>query len=221
MPICKNVTVYDVANFKAVFVKVDFLASGGNSIKVALLVTCGQIIVCSMAAPAFARLRFPGKNLIFMCFLAAMMMPGQVVSIPQFIFMSKLHLVNTHVALILPPLFSATGIFLIRQNMFSIPMSFNEAAAIDGASHPRIYASIILPMAKPSLVVVSILTFIGQWNDFQRPMKVINSERLMTLPLGLVALRGRLNSGNLAVVIAGVLLSMLAPCCFIYSGKST
>jgi len=212
-------TVFDISNFRLVFEKVDFLGFGKNSLKVAGLVTIGQLVVCSLAAYAFARLKFPGKQIIFMMFLAALMLPAQVISIPQFIFMSRLRLVNSHAALILPMLFSAMSIFLIRQNMLSIPMSFNEAAKIDGAGDFRIYSSIIIPMAKPSLVVAGTLTFIAQWNDFHRPLIFINTERLMTMPLGLVALRGRLNSGSQAGVIAGVLLATLAPLLFYIFGQ--
>ncbi len=212
-------TVFDFSAYKTVFTKVDFTLFGWNSIKVAFTVTFGQLLICSLAAYPFARIDFKGKNIMFILLLSSMMIPAQVVSIPQFIFMSKLKLVNTHFALILPGLFSVMSIFLIRQNMMSIPKSFDEAAYIDGAGRFRAYWSIILPMAKPSIMVAGVLTFIGSWNNFYGPLIFINSAKLMTLPLGLTQLRGMLNSGNQSVVIAGVLLSMLAPVIFYMFGQ--
>ena len=109
-----------------------------------------QIVTSSMAGYAFARFRFPGKNFIFIAFLSAMMIPGVVMNIPRFITMSKLNLVNTHASLILPSAFSAMGIFLIRQNILTIPRSYDEAAYIDGASKLYCFTRIIVPMAKPA-----------------------------------------------------------------------
>lgn len=212
-------TEFNLDCYRLVFQKVPFLQFGLNSLKIATFVTFGQLIICSLAAFAFARLEFPGKTLIFTLFLSAMMIPSQVTNIPQFIMMSRLRLVNTHWALMIPPLFSAMGVFLIRQNMLTIPKSFDEAAHLDGANLLQVYARIILPMAKPSLVVVAVLTFIGQWNDFYRALIFLNTQSLMTLPLGLTALRGVLGSGNQAAVIAGVMLALIAPMLFYIFGQ--
>lgn len=210
---------FDFSSYALVFKKVNFMAFIWNSIQVSVIVTASQMLVSSLAAYAFSKLKFPGRTLVFYLFLSSMMIPGAVVTIPRFVFMSRLGLVNTHAALILPGVFSAMSIFLIRQNMLSIPISFNDAAYIDGATHARCYWSIILPMAKPSIVVAGILTFIGSWNDFSNPLIFINSSRLFTLPLGLVSLQGQFGSGNKSSVIAGVLLATIAPVVFYAFGQ--
>lgn len=212
-------TTFDFSSYALVFQKVNFGAFVTNSIKVSVIVTVLQMIVSSLAAYAFSKIRFPGRSFVFYMFLASMMIPGAVVTIPRFVFMSRLGLVNTHAALILPGMFSAMSIFLIRQNMLSIPMSFNDAAYIDGASHFRCYFSIIMPMARPSVVVASVLTFINSWNDFSNPLIFINSSRLFTLPLGLASLQGQFGSGNKSSVIAGVLLATIAPLIFYIFGQ--
>lgn len=207
-------TEFMLDSYILVFQKVPFASFFLNSIKVAAFVTGLQLVTCSMSAYAFARLNFPGKNIIFMCFLGAMMIPAQVTNIPQFIFMSKLHLINSHAALIIPTIFSPLAIFLIRTYMLSIPKSMDEAAYIDGAGKVWTYLRIILPMSRPSLMVVGVLTFIGSWNDFYRPLIFINDTVKMTLPLGLTALRGVLGTGNQSSLLAGVMLSMIAPLLF-------
>lgn len=212
-------TSFDFASYRLAFQKVDFLQFGINSLKVSVLVVLLQLVVSSMAAYSFAKIKYPGRAFLFYLFLSSMMIPGAVVTIPRFVFMSKLHMVNTHLALILPAAFDMMGIFLIRQNMMSIPMSFSEAAFIDGASHFRCYLFLILPMARPAMFVSGIMTFIGSWNAFEGPLIFINSSRLFTLPLGLVSLDGQLSSGNRSGVIAGVLLASILPVIFYLFGQ--
>ena len=183
-------TTFDLENYRVVFEKVAFGRFVYNSFKVTLLSTALQVVSSSMAAYAFSRLRFRGRNVLFFLFLASLMIPTHVMGIPRFILMSKLRLVNSHLALILPASFAAMGIFLIRQFMLTIPKSYDEAAYIDGASKLYCYACIILPMAKPALIVIALQTMIGTWNDFYGPLIYINSEAKMTLPLGLTVLRG-------------------------------
>ena len=204
-------TSFDTRSYQIVFEKVDILRFLGNSVKVSVIGTLIQVLASAMAAYAFARFRFRGNRFLFLLYLTAMMIPGQVLSIPRFIVMSKLHLINTHAALILPMLFSAMGIFLIRQFMLTIPRSYDEAAMIDGASRYYCFLHIIAPMSKPAIMVIAVQTFIGSWNDFYNPLIYINSESKMTLPLGLTALRGMLNSGNESALIASVLLTLIAP----------
>ena len=204
-------TSFDTRSYQIVFEKVDILRFLGNSVKVSVIGTLIQVLASAMAAYAFARFHFRGNRFLFLLYLTAMMIPGQVLSIPRFIVMSKLHLINTHAALILPMLFSAMGIFLIRQFMLTIPRSYDEAAMIDGASRYYCFLHIIAPMSKPAIMVIAVQTFIGSWNDFYNPLIYINSESKMTLPLGLTALRGMLNSGNESALIASVLLTLIAP----------
>lgn len=212
-------TTFDLRSYQIVFEKVDIGQFLFNSIKVSVLGTLLQVVASAMAAYAFARFRFKGSRVLFILYLSAMMIPGQVLSIPRFIVMSKLKLINSHAALILPMLFSAMGVFLIRQFMLTIPRSYDEAATIDGASRFYCFLHIIVPMTKPAIMVIAVQTFIASWNDFYGPLIYINSESKMTLPLGLTALRGMLNSGNESALIASVLLTLTAPLLFYVFGQ--
>jgi multiple sugar transport system permease protein len=212
-------TQFDISNYREIFTKINFFAFIKNSIFVSVMITLFQVVVCSMAAYSFSRLEFPGKNVIFLLFLSALMIPGQVTSIPRFIFMSKLHLINSHAALILPAVYSTLSIFLVRQHMLTIPVSYDEAAYIDGAGKILIFVRIIVPMAKPSIFVVSVITFIGSWNDFFNPLIYLNRMSKMTLPLGLQHLTGVFNTGNQAAVLGAVILSLVPPLIFYIFGQ--
>lgn len=212
-------TTFDLANYRQIFIRVDFFAFIKNSIFVSVMITASQTIVCSMAAYAFSRFNFPGKNLVFIMFLIAMMIPVQVTSIPRFIFISRLRLINSFAALIVPQMFSTLSIFLIRQHMMTIPKSYDEAAYIDGAGKIWTFARVIVPMAKPSIFVVAVMTFITSWNDFFNPLLYINKVAKMTLPLGMQAMTGMFGQGNSAAVIAGVMLSLIPPLIFFIFGQ--
>ncbi|WP_349305738.1 carbohydrate ABC transporter permease [Bacillus sp. FJAT-49711] len=161
-----------------------------NSSKVTILVVIGHLIVSSMGAYAFARLKFRGRNILFYCLLATMMIPYHVTMIPTFKLLRLLGWLNTHFALIIPPLFGAFGLFLLRQFFLSIPKDLEDAARIDGASYPRIFINIILPISLPALTTLAIFTFMGQWNDFLAPLIYINDDHLKTLTLGLATFQG-------------------------------
>ena len=212
-------TTFDLANYREVFNEVDFFAFIKNSLIVSVSATALQLLASSMAAFAFSRLRFPGRNVVFMMFLAALMIPGQVLSIPRFIIMSKAGLINNLLALILPAIFSAMSIFLLRQFMLTIPRSYDEAAYMDGATRVQCYGRIIVPMTKPAMMVMAMQTFVATWNDFYGPLIYINSVEKMTLPLGLTQLNGVLGTGNKAAVIAGVVLSLIPPLLFYCFGQ--
>lgn len=212
-------TQFELENYQIVFQKVAFGNFVFNSLKISVLSTALQLVSSSMAAFAFARLRFRGRNALFIAFLASMMIPGHVMGIPRFIIMSKVKLIDNHAALILPAVFGAMGIFLIRQFMLTIPRSYDDAAYIDGAGKLYCYRRIVLPMTKPALVVIALQTVIATWNDFYGPLIYINSEAKMTLPLGLTVLRGVFMSGNQGVILAGVLLSLTAPLLFYLFGQ--
>ena len=212
-------TTFDLANYREVFNKVDFFAFIKNSLIVSVSATALQLLASSMAAFAFSRLRFPGRNVVFMMFLAALMIPGQVLSIPRFIIMSKAGLINNLLALILPAVFSAMSIFLLRQFMLTIPRSYDEAAYMDGATRVQCYGRIIVPMTKPAMMVMAMQTFVATWNDFYGPLIYINSVEKMTLPLGLTQLNGVLGTGTKAAVIAGVVLSLIPPLLFYCFGQ--
>jgi multiple sugar transport system permease protein len=179
-----------------------------NSVLVAGLTTLGQLITCSMAAYAFARLKFRGHNLVFLLYLATLMVPFQVTITPLFILMRIFDWINTYQGLILPGVFSAFGTFLLRQAFLTIPTEYEEAAYMDGASPLAIFLKIILPLSKPALATLSVFAFMGSWNAFLWPLFIVREETLMTLPVGLATLQGRwLTEWNL--VMAGTVITVL------------
>lgn len=179
-----------------------------NSLLVASLTTLGQLATCSMAAYAFARMDFKGRDALFLVYLATLMIPFQVTITPLFILMRYLGWINTYQGLIFPGVFSAFGTFLLRQSFLTIPKELDEAAFIDGASHFTVYWRIILPLAKPALATLGVFSFMGSWNAFLWPLFVVRDMEMMTLPVGLATLHGRwLTQWNL--VMAGTIITIL------------
>jgi len=179
-----------------------------NSLFVAVMVTLGQLLTCSMAAYAFARLKFRGQNAVFLLYLATLMVPFQVTITPLFIMMRIFGWINTYQGLILPGVFSAFGTFLLRQSFMTIPTEYEEAAYMDGASPLTIFLKIILPLSKPALATLSVFSFMGSWNSFMWPLFIVREETLMTLPVGLATLQGRwITEWNL--VMAGSVITVL------------
>lgn len=156
-----------------------------NSLFVTAAVTLGQVVTSAMAAYAFARLRFPGRERIFFGYLATMMVPGAVTMIPVFILLKNLGWVDTYKALILPGIFTAYGTFMLRQFFLTLPKELEDAAKIDGCSYYGIFWRIILPLSKPALATLTTFTFMGSWMNFMWPLIVINTESKFTLPVGL------------------------------------
>jgi len=173
------------SNLAKVFTAVPFARYMMNSMIVSFSVMAGQLLVASLSAYAFARLEFPGRDAVFFLFMATMMVPGQVIIIPQFILMRYLKWIDTYQALILPGVFEAFGAFILRQFFLSIPKALEEAAIIDGCSRLRIYAQIVLPLSKPAMATLGTLTFMKYWNDFMWPLIVTHTDKMMVLPVGL------------------------------------
>jgi len=161
-----------------------------NSVIIAVTQTVLYLFVASLAGFTFARMRFPGREAIFTLYLATLMVPGQVTLIPKFLRMKQLHLINTYAAVILPGIFNAYGVFLLRQFLMTLPDSLEEAAILDGASYFRIYWNIILPLAGPALATLGLFGFMGAWNDFLWPLIVINSDHMKPLSVGLASFHG-------------------------------
>ena len=162
-----------------------------NSLFVAFSVTLGQLVTCSMAAFAFARLEFKGRDILFYMFLATMMIPYNVTMIPSFLVLHWLGWVDTYFALIVPGLASAFGTFLLRQFFIGIPKELEEAAYLDGATKLQVLRKIIVPLAKPALATLAIFTFMGTFNDFIWALIVVNSDSMNTVQLGLAIFRDR------------------------------
>jgi multiple sugar transport system permease protein len=179
-----------------------------NSAIQAISVTALQLLTASLAAFAFARLRFRGRDLLFMLYLATMMIPFPVTMIPNFVIMRYLNWMDTFRALILPPAFSAFSTFLLRQYFMSIPVEMDDAARVDGASSFRIWWQIILPLSGPALATLAIFTFLGQWNSFLWPLIVTNSEKMRTLPVGLATFQGQY-SVQWHLLMAGSVIAVL------------
>ncbi len=157
-----------------------------NSVFIAAWVTLLSCFTSSLAAFAFARLKWPGRDHVFKLYLATMMIPGIVTMIPNYTLMVKMHLLDSYIGLIVPASFTAFGTFLLRQFMLTIPQSLDEAATIDGASYWRVYADVTLPLARPGLIVLAIFTFMGNYGSFFWPLVLIKSEHLRTLPIGML-----------------------------------
>ena len=196
-------------NYQGVFERIDFFRFFLNSVAVTTCVTIAQIITCSMGGYAFARLRFPGKRIIFILFLASMMVPQHVTLIPVFIIIRGMGLYNNLGALIVPYATSVFGTFLLKQFFETIPDDLEDAAKIDGAGFLQIYWRIMLPLAGPPLATLAILTFNSSWNNFFWPLIFINSSDKMTLPLGMIYLRGQDGVTNSGVLMAAIVLNLI------------
>ncbi|MBN9502921.1 MAG: hypothetical protein BGO01_20150 [Armatimonadetes bacterium 55-13] len=179
-----------------------------NSFVIALITTVGSMFFCTLAGYAFAKHRFPGRNALFLTLLATMMIPGSVLLVPSFLLMRDFGWLNTWLPLIVPGLGGAFGVFLARQFIEKIPDSLLESAKLDGASEPRIFWSMILPLTKPLLATLGILTFLGSWNSFIGPLIILLDEKKFTLPLVIAMLQGRF-PGKDNMQMAGAMISIL------------
>ncbi|MCM3717720.1 carbohydrate ABC transporter permease [Fictibacillus phosphorivorans] len=195
-------------NFAKVFETVDFLKYYVNTIIVTFGRTIAQLFLCSLAAFAFARMNFPFKNTIFIIILSVLMVPPQVILIPNYAIMSQLGWIDTFYALIVPGIFSAFGVFLLRQFFMGIPKELDEAATIDGCSWWGIYWRIILPISTPALIALGIFTALASWNDFLWPLVMTNSENMRVLSIGIASFQGEYST-NYPLLMAGALLSTI------------
>lgn len=173
-------------NYPAVFEQIPFARYYWNSIFIACWVTFLQCVTSSLAAFAFARLRWPGRDTVFKLYLATLMIPGVVTMIPNYTVIVKLGLLDSYLGLIVPAAFGAFGTFLIRQFMLTIPTAIDEAASMDGADPWRIFSDIILPLVRPGLITLAIFTFLGNYGSFFWPLVMVKSDHLRTLPIGML-----------------------------------
>lgn len=156
-----------------------------NSIKITVISTFFQILVSAMGAYGFTKIKWKGRDTVFLAYLATMMIPPQVMIISRFAIMQKAGLYNTHMGVILMLIFSTYGVFLLRQAMMGIPDSLCESAKIDGASHITIFFKIVLPLITPSIATLAVLKFVWTWNDYQTPLVFLNNRSLFTIQLGM------------------------------------
>ncbi len=196
-------------NFVRLFERLDFAHYFKNSAVVAVCVTAGNLIFCSMLGYALAHLEFPGKRTIFGSVLGTLMIPGLVTFIPQFVLVVNLGLANSISALILPFLVGPFGVFLMRQFFQGIPRELLEAARIDGAGEFRIFFTVFLPLAGPAVATLGILTFLGSWNNFLWPLVVASTEEMYTLPVALALVSTGQNQTDYGLLLAGASLVIL------------
>lgn len=204
-------TSFHISNYIEVIKRVPFLMFILNSLKVAAVVMVGQCIIDAMMAYAFARIEFKGREALFILVLAGLMVPPQASIIPLFMIVKNLNAMNSHISLVLPALMSPLSVFMIRQSMMTIDKSYDEAAELDGASHWMILLKVIVPMCKPSIALVAIMSFLNSWNDYFRPLIFISNYNKMTIPVGIQILKGFMGGGSVSIILAGVMMSMVPP----------
>ena len=191
-----------ISNYVRLFSRLNFTRYFFNTALVAVSITLASLFINSLAGYAFAKIKFRGRDVMFVSVLATMMVPGSVTVIPAFLLIKSLGMVNTYAGLILPGLASAFGIFLMRQFIMTIPDELIEAAQIDGASEFWIFANVILPLAAPALATLALFTFLGSWNNFFWPLIIATDESMYTLPVAIAVLSGQ-HGGEFALQMAG------------------
>jgi multiple sugar transport system permease protein len=179
-----------------------------NSIFAAIATTIGQLLTASMAAYAFGRIKFKGREVLFLAYLATLMVPGAMLVTPRFILMRYLGWINTYQGLIMPGIFTAFGVFFLRQAFIKIPRDLEDAAVIDGASHWVIFWRITLPLVKPALGTLGLLAFMQSWNDYLWPLFVARVPELMTLPVGLASAHGQYTT-DWGLIMAGSVVTII------------
>ncbi len=192
-----------------------FARSIFNSLFIAVVGTFISVMSSAMAAYVFGKIEFKGREVLFTFYLATMMIPGNLLMIPNYLTLRSLGLLNSFAGVLLPSFFNAFGTFLLRQNIKSLSNSFIEAAVIDGASRIKVFFRIILPLIKPAVTTVTVLTFMGNWNSYLWPLIVLTSKDKMTLTVGLSLLNGQYAS-DYNMLMAGAIISIV-PMIIVYA----
>ena len=198
-----------LGNYRELFDRLDFPRFFANSVLVAVAVTVGNLVFCSMVGYALAKLDFAGKRLLFGLVLGMLMVPGVVTFVPLFVLVANLGLVNTYPGLVLPFLVTPLGVFLMRQFIMGLPDELIEAARIDGAGEWRIFSRVIMPLCGPALATLGILTFLSSWNNFLWPLVVAQSEDKYTLPVALALYSVGQNATRYGLLMAGAVVIIL------------
>jgi len=197
-----------LANYRLLFAEHGILRQVVNSLFISLLATGLSLAFNLTAGYAFAKLRFAGRERVFRMLLGALIIPAQVTMMPLFLMLRGMGLVNTYAGALVPWLASVFGIFMVRQYALSVPDEMLEAARIDGASELRIFVSVVLPVLKPIIVTLAVLTFLGAWNDFMWPLIVLTDHDVQTLPVALAAL-SREHVQDAELMMAGAVITVL------------
>ena len=197
-----------------VFERFPFLRAIGNSLLIAVCYTLLTLVSASMAAFAFTKIQFKGSGFLLGLYLATMMIPTQVTMIPLFVVMNQIGLINHYSSVILPAIFRPFAVFLLVQQMRTIPPDYMDAARIDGAGVWRIWRQVMLPLCAPSLATLAVTNFMDSWNDYLWPLLMLTDKAKMTLPIALSTLNGQYDT-EYNVMMAGSLISMI-PIILIY-----
>ena len=204
-------TQFNLDNFKQVFHAIPILKFSWNSLFITFLAAAFMVLFTSMAAYAFARINFKGKNILFIFMLAGLMIPVQSIIVPVFLIIRKLNLIDTKWALIVTSIYYPLGLLMLRQFMMTIPKSYDEAAVCDGAGKLTIFFRVILPMSKSTIMVAFVMHFVSVWNNFFSAMIFLNSTAKMTLPLGITVLNTTDGNSNMPLMTSAVLLTLIPP----------
>ncbi|MEU8356917.1 carbohydrate ABC transporter permease [Nonomuraea sp. NPDC048882] len=196
------------SNFIEIWERIPLLTYLGNSAFLSVVITLLQVLTGSFAAYGFSKVRFPGRDALFLAYIATIAVPWQAYMVPQYIMMQRAELTDTHLSIILLQAFGAFGVFLMRQYYMSIPDDLCEAARIDGLSEYGIYRRIMLPLSKPALASLALLTFVSTWNDYMGPFIYLTSNELWTIQLGLRSFVGQYEA-EYAMIMTGAVLSVL------------
>ncbi|MEU7942348.1 carbohydrate ABC transporter permease [Microbispora bryophytorum] len=188
---------FTTGGYEKVFLNTDLPLWLGNSVLVTILVTAGRVLLCSMAGYALARIRFRGRKALFSAVIGVMAVPPVVLFVPKFLVLNQFGIYDSYTALVLPLIVDAAGVFIMKQFFESVPVSVEEAARIDGAGVWRTFWSVVLPMARPALITLTIISFQGSWNEFAHTLVAVQSPELFTLPRGIADLvSGSLGKGT-------------------------
>lgn len=198
-----------LANFPAAWEAAPFGRFYLNSLVTTLIGAAAEVVMGVTSAYALAFLRVPGKNLIFLLLLAALMVPDEITIVPNYLTIGAMGLINSYAGIILPGASIAFGTFLLRQAFLSLPHEVIEAAQVDGAGHLRTLLSVVVPMAQPAIVTMALLSLVAKWNEFLWPLLVTNTDTMRTLPIGIYWLRNSEGVTNWGVVMAGSLFLII------------
>ena len=202
-------STWTFAHYHDLFARLNFPRYFLNSAIVATVVTAGNLLFCSLLGYALAKLDFPGRKAVFLVVLGMLMVPGMALFVPQFVLVSNMGLANTYAGLVLPFLAGPFGVFLMRQFLLSIPDDLLEAARVDGAGEWRIFWRVVLPLCRPALATLGILTFLSSWNNFLWPLVVATTEDRYTLPVALALYSIGQNRTDFGLLLAGAVVVVL------------
>lgn len=207
------------ANYRAVIDTVPFLIYYRNTIIVTVVRTLGQLFFCSLAAFAFAKLKFKGRDFLFFGFLSVLMVPTQMILIPNYIIMKTLGWLDTLAAVIAPGMFSAFGVFLMRQFFMTLPDELIESGKIDGCNYFGIYWKLLLPLTKPALTALAVFTIMYSWNDFLWPLIATTSDEARVLSIGIALLQGQYSTAYHHIMAGSVMATIPILIIFIFAQR--